>query len=67
MIFHNRYLAITDVNEMGQFTFDNLKGFEDFSKKPKPEILNYIQEKTLVAEVPDSRPLIVSLLLVFRL
>jgi homoaconitate hydratase family protein/3-isopropylmalate dehydratase small subunit len=35
MIFHNRYLAITDVNEMGQFTFDNLKGFEDFSKKAK--------------------------------
>jgi len=33
MIFHNRYLAITDINEMGQFTFDNLKGFEDFSKK----------------------------------
>jgi homoaconitate hydratase family protein/3-isopropylmalate dehydratase small subunit len=35
MIFHNSYLAITDVNEMGQFTFDNLKGFEDFSKKAK--------------------------------
>jgi 3-isopropylmalate dehydratase small subunit len=36
MIFHNRYLAITDINEMGQYTFDNLKGFEDFSKKAKP-------------------------------
>jgi 3-isopropylmalate/(R)-2-methylmalate dehydratase large subunit len=36
MIFHNRYLAITDIKEMGQFTFDNLKGFEDFSKKVKP-------------------------------
>jgi 3-isopropylmalate/(R)-2-methylmalate dehydratase large subunit len=33
MIFHNRYLAITDVKEMGQYAFDNLKGFEDFSKK----------------------------------
>jgi 3-isopropylmalate/(R)-2-methylmalate dehydratase large subunit len=33
MIFHNRYLAITDPREMGQYTFDNLKGFEDFSKK----------------------------------
>jgi 3-isopropylmalate/(R)-2-methylmalate dehydratase large subunit len=33
MIFHNRYLAITDIREMGQYTFDNLKGFEDFSKK----------------------------------
>jgi 3-isopropylmalate/(R)-2-methylmalate dehydratase large subunit len=36
MIFHNRYLAITDISEMGQYTFDNLKGFEDFSKKAKP-------------------------------
>ena len=36
MIFHNRYLATTDINEMGQYTFDNLKGFEDFSKKAKP-------------------------------
>jgi len=33
MIYHNRYLAITDIKEMGQYTFDNLKGFEDFSKK----------------------------------
>lgn len=36
MIFHNRYLATTDINEMGQYTFDNLKWFEDFSKKAKP-------------------------------
>ncbi len=35
MIFHNRYLAMTDIREMGQYTFDNLKGFEDFSKKAK--------------------------------
>jgi homoaconitate hydratase family protein/3-isopropylmalate dehydratase small subunit len=35
MIFHNRYLATTDLKEMGQYTFDNLKGFEDFSKKAK--------------------------------
>jgi 3-isopropylmalate/(R)-2-methylmalate dehydratase large subunit len=35
MIFHNRYLAITELKEMGQYTFDNLKGFEDFSKKAK--------------------------------
>lgn len=33
MIFHNRYLAITEMKEMGQYTFDNLKGFEDFSKR----------------------------------
>jgi homoaconitate hydratase family protein/3-isopropylmalate dehydratase small subunit len=36
MIFHNRYLSITDISEMGQYTFDNLEGFEDFSKKSKP-------------------------------
>ncbi len=36
MIYHNRYLAITSISEMGQYTFDNLKGFEDFSKKARP-------------------------------
>ncbi len=36
MIFHNRYLATTDIKEMGRFTFGNLKGFEEFSKKAKP-------------------------------
>jgi 3-isopropylmalate dehydratase small subunit len=36
MIFHNRYLSITDINEMGQFAFDNLKGFENFAKKANP-------------------------------
>ncbi len=35
MIFHNRYLAITDINEMGQYAFDNLQGYEDFAKKAK--------------------------------
>jgi 3-isopropylmalate dehydratase small subunit len=33
MIFHNRYLTITDTKEMGRYTFDNLKGWEDFAKK----------------------------------
>lgn len=33
MIFHNRYLAITDIREMGQYTFDNLEGYRDFAKK----------------------------------
>jgi len=33
MIFHNRYLSITDIDEMGQYAFDNLKGYEDFAKK----------------------------------
>jgi len=36
MIFHNRYLAITDISEMGQYTFDNLEGYKDFAKKAKP-------------------------------
>jgi 3-isopropylmalate dehydratase small subunit len=36
MIFHNRYLSITDMREMGQYTFDNLNGFEDFAKKALP-------------------------------
>jgi 3-isopropylmalate/(R)-2-methylmalate dehydratase large subunit len=36
MIFHNRYLTITDVREMGKYTFDNLKGWEDFAKKAQP-------------------------------
>lgn len=36
MIFHNRYLSITDIREMGQYTFDNLSGFEDFAKKTIP-------------------------------
>jgi len=36
MIFHNRYLTITDIAEMGQYTFDNLKGWEDFASKAQP-------------------------------
>lgn len=37
MIYHNRYLTITDIREMGQYTFDNLGGYEDFASKAKPE------------------------------
>lgn len=36
MIFHNKYLAITNIIEMGQYTFDNLDGWKDFAKKAKP-------------------------------
>jgi 3-isopropylmalate/(R)-2-methylmalate dehydratase large subunit len=36
MIFHNRYLHITDIEEMGQYTFDNLEGHKDFAKNAKP-------------------------------
>ena len=33
MIFHNRYLTITDINEMGQYAFDNLAGHNNFAKE----------------------------------
>lgn len=36
MIYHNRYLTITDINQMGQYAFDNLAGYEDFAKKAQP-------------------------------
>jgi 3-isopropylmalate/(R)-2-methylmalate dehydratase large subunit len=36
MIFHNRYLSITEIKKMGQYSFDNLEGFEDFSAKARP-------------------------------
>jgi 3-isopropylmalate/(R)-2-methylmalate dehydratase large subunit len=36
MIFHNRYLTITDIKQMGQYTFDNLKGYENFAKRVQP-------------------------------
>jgi 3-isopropylmalate/(R)-2-methylmalate dehydratase small subunit len=36
MIFHNRYLHITDVEQMGQYALDNLKGWEDFAKRAQP-------------------------------
>ncbi len=35
MIYHNRYLAITDIAEMGQYTFDNLEGWEQFAGMAK--------------------------------
>ncbi|MBA7669683.1 3-isopropylmalate dehydratase large subunit [subsurface metagenome] len=36
MIYHNRHLAVTDIREMGQYTFGNLTGWEDFSRNAKP-------------------------------
>ncbi len=36
MIFHNRYLHITDVAQMGQYALDNLRGWEDFARKAQP-------------------------------
>lgn len=36
MIFHNQYLHITDVDEMGQYALDNLTGWEDFAERAEP-------------------------------
>jgi len=36
MIFHNRYLHITNLDEMGQYALDNLQGWEDFAQKAQP-------------------------------
>ena len=36
MIFHNAYLAITDIEKMGQYAFDNLDGYKEFAKEAKP-------------------------------
>lgn len=35
-IFHNAYLHITEIEKMGQYTFDNLEGWQDFSTRAKP-------------------------------
>ncbi len=44
MIFHNRYLTISDIDEMGQYTFDNLDGYENFAKKSKPGDIVIVQK-----------------------
>ncbi len=44
MIFHNRYLAITDIKEMGQYTFDNLKGYQDFAKRAQKGDIVIVQK-----------------------
>jgi 3-isopropylmalate/(R)-2-methylmalate dehydratase large subunit len=36
MIYHNRHLAVTDIAQMGAFTFGNLPGWEDFAKRAGP-------------------------------
>jgi len=35
MIYHNRHLTVTEIEAMGQYTFGNLKGWEDFSLRVK--------------------------------
>jgi 3-isopropylmalate/(R)-2-methylmalate dehydratase large subunit len=36
MIYHNKHLAVTDVDEMGKYCFGNLQGYEDFPEKVRP-------------------------------
>jgi len=36
MIFHNQYLAITEIAKMGQYSFDNLEGFRNFAERARP-------------------------------
>ena len=36
MIFHNRYLAVTDIGKVGQYALDNLEGWEDFANRTRP-------------------------------
>ena len=36
MIYHNQYLSVTDRTKMGQYTFGNLMGWENFSQRVHP-------------------------------
>ncbi len=36
MIFHNRWLHITDPSEMAQYALGNLEGYENFAARVKP-------------------------------
>ncbi len=36
MIFHNRYLAETDIEKMGKYALDNLDGWESFPSEARP-------------------------------
>ncbi|MCG8410121.1 MAG: 3-isopropylmalate dehydratase large subunit [Bacteroidales bacterium] len=44
MIYHNRYLAITNIDEMGQYAFDNLKGYENFAKEAQEGDIVLVQK-----------------------
>jgi len=35
-IYHNQWLAVADVAEMGKYAFGNLNGWEEFPSKAKP-------------------------------
>ena len=36
MIYHNAHLAVTEIEEMGQFALGNLDGYMDFAAKAQP-------------------------------
>ncbi len=36
MIYHNRHLAVTDMQEMGKYAFGNLKGWESYALQSEP-------------------------------
>jgi len=36
-IYHNAFLHITEISQMGQYALGNLEGWKDFSKKASPE------------------------------
>ncbi len=36
MIFHNRHLAVTEIDEMGKYCFGNLEGWTDFADRVRP-------------------------------
>jgi homoaconitate hydratase family protein/3-isopropylmalate dehydratase small subunit len=36
MIFHNKYLAITEIEKMGEHTFETLEGYEGFAAGARP-------------------------------
>ena len=36
MIYHNQHLSVTNPEEMGQYTFGNLQGWEDYASKSEP-------------------------------
>jgi 3-isopropylmalate/(R)-2-methylmalate dehydratase large subunit len=36
MIYHNKHLAVTDIDEMGQYCLGNLEGWKDFARRAGP-------------------------------
>lgn len=45
MIYHNQYLTVTNIDEMGQYAFSNLEGWKDFPQNAKPEDILVISGK----------------------